>query len=95
MPIITEAVAAAPGGIAGIVSAPPGWRADAYPPQGAEVGDAPPPSLVVAWALVADESAPGGGRVDPVFVADGRAWTPDQYRAAYGQQLNVRVARAQ
>ncbi|MGW2594743.1 hypothetical protein ACWCXC_31375 [Streptomyces sp. NPDC001515] len=38
-------------------------------------------------------AATGGARVEPVFLAAGRAWTPDQYRAAYGQALSVDVGR--
>lgn len=94
MPIITDSEPGQPGVIGGIIPAAPGWRVDVYAPQGTEAGDAPVPSLVVAWALVADESTPGGSRIDPVFVADGRAWTPDQYRATYGQALQVQLARA-
>ncbi|MGW0578606.1 hypothetical protein ACWD25_22155 [Streptomyces sp. NPDC002920] len=54
----------------------------------------PAPSDVVAWATIAAPDSVGGARVEPVFLADGRAWTPDQYRAAYGQQLTVRVIMA-
>ena len=47
---------------------------------------------VVAWALIADSTAPGGSRIDPVLLAAGRTWTPDQIRAAYGAQATVSVA---
>lgn len=50
--------------------------------------------MVVGWALVADEEAVGGARVDPVFLAAGRAWTPDQFQAAHGQHLGVVVGQA-
>lgn len=53
----------------------------------------PAPSDVIGWVLVADPEQAGGARVDPVFLAAGRAWTPDQYRAAYGRELDVRVGR--
>lgn len=93
MAIFTEA--ATPGTIAGLVAAVPGWRVEVSAPSGSDVSGVPAPSDVVAWVLVADGAAPGGSRVDPVFLADGQAWTPDQYRAAYGRQLTVRVGRAQ
>jgi len=53
---------------------------------------APTSGLVVAWAQVSDAAAPGGVRLDPVFVATGRAWTPDQFRAIYGPQGTFTVA---
>ncbi|MFJ9101285.1 hypothetical protein ACIRJM_22790 [Streptomyces sp. NPDC102405] len=81
------------GRIAGMLPALSGLSVQVSAPQGTETAGVPPGGMVVGWVLVADGSAPGEARVDPVFVADGRAWTPDQYRAAYGQQLNVRVAR--
>jgi hypothetical protein len=46
---------------------------------------------VVAWATVTDPDQPGRVRVDPVFLADGRTWTPDQFRAVYGAQLELKV----
>lgn len=69
--------------------------AQAAAPAGTHTDGVPTPGMVIAWVLVADPEAIGGARVDPVFLADGRAFTPDQYRAAYGQQLTVRVGRAQ
>lgn len=62
-------------------------------PQGTPTEGVPPPGVVVGWVLVADGAAVGGARVEPVFLADGKAWTPDQYRAAYGEQLRVSVGR--
>lgn len=70
-------------GLSAVVSAPPGTSTEQIPAGG----------MVVGWVLVADPAAMGGARMDPVFLADGRAFTPDQYRAAYGQQLAVRVGR--
>jgi hypothetical protein len=46
---------------------------------------------VVAWATVADLDKAGGVRIDPVFLADGRTWTPDQFRAVYGVALELKV----
>jgi len=90
MPLLTEASAV--GAITGIVPAAPGWRVEVSAPPDSDVSGVAVPSDVVAWALVGDEAELGGARVDPVFLADGRAFTPDQFRAAYGQQLTVRVA---
>jgi hypothetical protein len=92
MPILTEASAV--GAITGIVSAAPGWRIDAYAPPGTDVSKAPTPSHIVAWAQVADETAPGGATVQPVFVAGERTWTPDQFRAAYGADIELKIAPA-
>ncbi|MDX3124543.1 hypothetical protein PV414_24345 [Streptomyces scabiei] len=55
----------------------------------------PAPSHVVAWALLTDTIAPGGARVEPVFYAGDRTWTPDQYREAYGEDLTLKVVPAQ
>jgi hypothetical protein len=92
MPLLTQAPA--PGAITGIVSAAPGWRVDAYAPQGTPVSEVPTPSHVVAWALIAGEDAAGGATVEPVFVAGERTWTPDQFRAVYGQALTLQVSPA-
>lgn len=81
-----------PGAVVGMVPAFPGLRADVTAEPGTETAGVPGGGVVVGWALVADEQAVGGARVDPVFIAAGRAWTPDQYRAAYGQQLDMHVA---
>ncbi|MEU8642235.1 hypothetical protein AB0C91_09990 [Streptomyces sp. NPDC048674] len=72
-------------GLTALVGAPPGTDATGIPPGGS----------VVAWVLVADEVVAGGARLDPVFLAAGRAWTVDQYRRAYGQELDVRVGQVQ
>lgn len=88
MPLITQQAASVLP-IAGIVAAPPGLRVDAYAPAAA-VG-VPTPSTVVAWALFVDPDAVGGMRLDPVFLASGRAWTPDQFRAAYGLDIDLKV----
>lgn len=74
--------------------AAPGLVAQASTPQGTDTTGVPPAGMVVAWAVVEDLDAVGGARLDPVFLADGRAVTPDQYRAAYGQQLTVHVGRS-
>jgi hypothetical protein len=92
MPMITQEPPA--GVIAGLVSAPPGWRVDAYASRGVDVTGIPTPLSVVAWAQIEDTIAPGGARVEPVFVADGRTWTPDQFRAAYGEGLDLKVVPA-
>lgn len=91
MPILSEPV---PGPVVGIVTAGTGWRVEASAPQGSGTSGVPAPSTVVAWVLVADELAPGGATVEPVFYADGRMWTPQQFRAAYGAAIDVTVARA-
>ncbi|MFJ8923843.1 hypothetical protein ACIREK_30750 [Streptomyces sp. NPDC102415] len=80
------------GGITGVLPAFAGLRVDVAAPAGVDVAGVPGGGPVVGWVLIVDEEAPGGARVDPVFLAAGRAWTPDQYRAAYGQQLTARVA---
>jgi hypothetical protein len=80
--------------IQAMLPAAPGLGVQVTAPVGADVEGVPPASLVVAWAVIEDVEAPGGARLDPVFLAAGQAWTPDQYRAAYGQQLAFRVVRA-
>lgn len=82
------------GVITGVVAAVPGWQVDAYAPLGAGPGQIPAPSHVVAWALIDAGDVPGGGVVQPVFLAGGRTWTPDQYRAAYGETLDLVVVPA-
>ncbi|MFE9850354.1 hypothetical protein ACFYPN_16290 [Streptomyces sp. NPDC005576] len=62
-------------------------------PYGTDTAGTPPGGAVAGWVLVADETAPGGARVEPVFLAGGRAWTPDQYRGAYGQGFTMAVVR--
>lgn len=85
-----------PGGwgvVSGLVAAPVGLRADITAPPGTDTAGVPGGGVVVGWVLVTDPGAAGGARVEPVFLAAGRAWTPDQYRATYGQQLGVQVGR--
>ncbi|MFS4103749.1 hypothetical protein [Streptomyces sp. PD-S100-1] len=89
MPILT----ALAGAVTDVIPAAPGWRVDVYAP--AEVEGVPVASAVVAWASIADPDTAGGIRLVPMFLAAGRAWTPDQFKAAYGQTLDVRVAPAQ
>ncbi|WP_428956236.1 hypothetical protein [Streptomyces sp. cg35] len=79
------------GSIAGALPAQTGLRVDVTAPAGTDGGNIPAGGAVVAWVLVADSGVAGGARLDPVFLAAGQAWTPDQYRAAYGQALDVRV----
>ncbi|NEB42248.1 hypothetical protein [Streptomyces sp. SID14515] len=81
------------GGVLGMVPAFGGLRVEVTAPPGTDTARVPGGGPVVGWVLVADEQVVGGARVDPVFLAAGRAWTPDQYRAAYGQQLGVVVGR--
>lgn len=88
MPLITEESAPALP-VAGIVAAAPGLRVEASAP--AAVRGVPTPSTVVAWALFVDPASTGGMRLDPVFLAGGRAWTPDQFRAAYGASIEIKV----
>ncbi|MEU0991261.1 hypothetical protein [Streptomyces sp. NPDC005953] len=91
MPIVMGQVP--PGPIVGTVPAPLDVRVTIAAPAGSDVSGVPAPSVVVAWVLVGDPLEAGGARLEPVFLAGGRAWTPDQYRAAYGQRLTVNVAR--
>ncbi|MFE0692927.1 hypothetical protein [Streptomyces sp. NPDC058869] len=77
-----------------MVPAFPGLRVDVTAPPGSDTATVPGGGVVVGWVLVADEEAVGGTRVDPVFLGAGRAWTPDQFRAAHGQGLGVMVGRA-
>ncbi|MFD8771461.1 hypothetical protein [Streptomyces sp. NPDC059916] len=79
------------GSIVGVLPASAGLGAQIAAPAGADTTGVPAGGGVVGWVLVEDQDAVGGARVDPVFLAAGRAWTPDQYRAAYGQQLGVTV----
>ncbi|KFK87862.1 hypothetical protein IX27_18405 [Streptomyces sp. JS01] len=80
-----------PGAVAGMVPAFPGLRADVTAPPGSDTAAVPGGGVVVGWVLVADEQAVGGARVDPVFLAAGQAWTPDQLRQEHGQHLGVTV----
>lgn len=79
------------GSIVGALPTTPSLHADITAPAGIDPGNAPGGGAVVGWVLVADRTEPGGARLDPVFLAAGRAWTPDQYRTAYGAQLCVVV----
>ena len=79
------------GAISGLVAAAPGWRVDAYAPTDTNISIVPIPSHVVAWALIADETEPGGSIVQPVFLAAGRTWTLDQFHAEYGASLELKV----
>ncbi|MGQ4733322.1 hypothetical protein ACUN3E_37405 [Streptomyces sp. Ju416(a)] len=82
------------GSVVGMVPAFDGLRVEVTAPPGADTAGVPGGGPVVGWVLVADEGAVGGARVDPVFLAAGRAWTPDQFQAAHGQHLGVVVGRA-
>lgn len=77
-----------------LVPATPGFAVKASVPSGTSTAGIPVPSKVVAWAALADPDSPGGVRLDPVFLADGRAWTPDQFRAEYGAAITLEVAAA-
>ncbi|TXS40095.1 hypothetical protein EAO72_16885 [Streptomyces sp. or43] len=94
MAIIVGSEVVGPGTIAGALPAFEGLRAEVTAPAGTDAGPAPGGGPVVAWVLLHDPGSPGEARLDPVFLSAGRAWTPDQYRAAYGQQFTVRVVRA-
>lgn len=91
--MLTSPLVAA-GAINGVVAAQPGWRVEAYAPTGTDTSGMPAPSYVVAWAQIEDVTAPGGSVLQPVFVAGARTWTPDQYRAAYGALLELKVVQA-
>ncbi|MCQ1575370.1 hypothetical protein [Streptomyces parvus] len=82
------------GGVLGMVPTFDGLRVEVTAPPGTDVSRVPGGGPVVGWVLVADEGAVGGARVDPVFLAAGRAWTPDQFRKEHGQHLGVVVGRA-
>ncbi|MFE7485453.1 hypothetical protein [Streptomyces sp. NPDC057552] len=82
------------GAVVGMVPAFAGLRVDVTAPPGAETVGVPGGGPVVGWVLIADEGAVGGARVDPVFLAAGRAWTPDQFRQEHGRSLGVMVGRA-
>lgn len=91
MPMLVEADA---GQVVGVVAAAPGLRVDAFAPKDTVTAGVPTPGSVVAWAQVADPSRAGGVRLDPVFLADGRVWTPDQFQATYGDALTLLVVAA-
>ncbi|MEU0979013.1 hypothetical protein ABZ488_07320 [Streptomyces griseus] len=78
-----------------MVPAFPGLRADVTAPPGSDTSAVPGGGVVVGWVLVADEQAVGGARVDPVFLAAGWTWTPDQFRREHGQHLGMVVGRSE
>lgn len=93
MPIISTAEQSPALAVAGFVAAPAGLRVLAY--ATADIAaNVPSTGSVVAWAQVIDPDAAGGMRLDPVFLAAGRTWTPDQFRAAYGAPIELKVAVA-
>ncbi|MFJ6566656.1 hypothetical protein ACIQNU_04500 [Streptomyces sp. NPDC091292] len=70
------------GSIVGMLPALNGLMVQVSAPAGVDTAGVPPGGGVVGWVLVADPDAAGGARLEPVFLAGGRAWTPDQYRVA-------------
>ncbi|HEX5566005.1 MAG TPA: hypothetical protein VFY14_03530 [Streptomyces sp.] len=77
--------------VAGFLPAVGGYRMELYgPPDMDQVGLAIPTD-VVAWAQVEDPFVPGGCWLDPVFLASGKTWTPDQFRARFGVALELKV----
>lgn len=84
-----------PGTVVVMVPAFPGLRADVTAPPGSDTSAVPGGGVVVGWVLVADEQAVGGARVDPVFLAAGWTWTPDQFRREHGQHLGMVVGRSE
>lgn len=95
MPLITDnAPPSTPLPVTGVIPAAAGLRVEASAPAGSDVRGIPTPYSVVAWAVLADPDSAGGVRVDPVFVAAGRTWTPDQFRAAYGELIALEVVSA-
>lgn len=93
MPALVAEGPPQPGAVSGLVGAGTDWSVEVSAPAGTDAAHVPPGGAVIGWVLVADAAVAGGARVDPVFLTAGRAWTPDQYRATYGQQLSVRVGR--
>ncbi|MFF7335460.1 hypothetical protein [Streptomyces sp. NPDC008150] len=90
MPVLAKAEE---GAIEGLIPAGPGLRVTASVAQGADTSQIPVPGRVVAWAQVIAAAVPGGARIEPVFLADGRTWTPDQFLAAYGAGIRLSVAQ--
>lgn len=88
MPIL---VTTDPGAVVCVTAAAPGLRVDVYAPTPKDAAGVPTASIVVAWATVTDPASVGGVRVEPVFLAGERAWTPDQFRDMYGAALTFRV----
>lgn len=73
-----------------LIAAQPGLRVQVSAPRGTApevIRQVPPVGAVVAWTVEGD-------RVEPVFLAGGRAWTPAQFRSAFGEALTVEVTRA-
>lgn len=91
MPALVATEPYSGGAVSGLVAAVPVWVVEVSAPPGTVTAGVPPGGSVVGWVLVADDVAAGGARVEPVFLAAGRAWTPDQYRAMYGAGLGVQV----
>lgn len=85
MPIATapQDVPQPAGVVTAVVAAQPGWIVAVGPIKGP----------IVAWAQITDDTAPGGVRVDPVFIAGGRTWTPDQYRASVGGEPTFTITQ--
>lgn len=84
------------GQLLGLVSAQPGLRVQITAPRGTDpdtIRKTPPPGEVLAWTLAVHPDEPGGAVVEPVFLAGGRAWTAEQFRARYGASLDVQVSR--
>ncbi|MEU0354983.1 hypothetical protein [Streptomyces cyaneofuscatus] len=82
------------GVVVGLVATAPGLLVEVSAQTGTDVDGVPPGGVVVGWVLIGDEGVAGGARVDPVFLAAGRAWTPDQFRQEHGQHLALVVGRA-
>ena len=91
MPILVRDNKAAE--VLSVIPASPGYRIEASMPADMDQRGVAVPTDVVGWAQIADPEAPGGCRVEPVFLANGRAWTPDQYWAKYGPQITLKVTR--
>jgi hypothetical protein len=92
VPIVTSVSMPPALAVTGLVAAVPGLRVEASLPRDASASGIPVPSSVVAWVQLEDPDSAGGVRIEPVFLADGRAWTPDQFRAAYGAGIDLKVA---
>ncbi|MFD6490681.1 hypothetical protein [Streptomyces sp. NPDC060188] len=82
------------GAITGAFPAHEGLTVMVTAPAGTDTAGIPHGGTVIAWALIADGVDPGGAHLEPVFLAEGRAWTATQYRVAFGLELDVRVGRA-
>ncbi|MEU0098270.1 hypothetical protein [Streptomyces sp. NPDC006267] len=93
MVILVTPEAPAVGAVSALVVAAPGLVVAVSAPAGTDTAGVPPGGAVVGWVLVTDADVAGGSRVEPVFLSADRTWTPDQYRATYGQQLTFCVRR--